>query len=145
MIEFFEGKAEFNPSHLNDYIFILSTNLAKIHSVECSKLDLSFLPKEIYAEMLDKSIVNIDDSLNEGVILDSLKSVWPLPPRNKDLILHGDFWTGNILWKDCKLIAVIDWEDSALGDPLADVANSRLEILWAFGIDAMKEFTNINR
>ena len=34
-------------------------------------------------------------------------------------------------------MAVIDWEDAALGDPLADVANSRLEILWAFGIAAM--------
>ena len=29
-----------------------------------------------------------------------------------------------------------------MGDPLADVANSRLEILWAFGIDAMQSFTD---
>ena len=38
-------------------------------------------------------------------------------------------------------MAAIDWEDAALGDPLADLANSRLEILWAFGIDAMYSFT----
>ncbi|MDQ2997029.1 MAG: phosphotransferase, partial [Chloroflexota bacterium] len=47
----------------------------------------------------------------------------------------------NILWKDGRIVAVIDWEDAALGDPLADVANTRLEILWAFGIDAMQRFT----
>jgi aminoglycoside phosphotransferase (APT) family kinase protein len=56
-------------------------------------------------------------------------------------LLHGDFWPGNILWKDDRLVAVIDWEDAAIGDPLSDVANSRLEILWAFGIDAMNDFT----
>ena len=58
------------------------------------------------------------------------------------MLLHGDFWPGNILWRYGQLVAVIDWEDAALGDPLADVANSRLEILWAFGIDAMQSFTH---
>jgi aminoglycoside phosphotransferase (APT) family kinase protein len=57
-------------------------------------------------------------------------------------LLHGDFWPGNIVWKDGQIAAVIDWEDAALGDPLADVANSRREILWAFGIDAMRSFTH---
>ena len=40
-----------------------------------------------------------------------------------------------------RLVGVIDWEDAALGDPLADLANSRLEILWAFGDEAMERFT----
>ena len=57
------------------------------------------------------------------------------------MLLHGDFWPGNTLWKDGRLVAVIDWEDAAIGDPLADVANARLELLWALGIDAMKAFT----
>lgn len=69
------------------------------------------------------------------------KAVWPLPRRNAPVLLHGDFWPGNILWKNGQLAAVIDWEDAALGDPLADLAMSRLEILWAFGIDAMHRFT----
>ena len=38
-------------------------------------------------------------------------------------------------------MAVIDWEDAKLGDPLADLATSRLDILWIFGRDAMQEFT----
>ena len=36
---------------------------------------------------------------------------------------------------------MIDWEDAAIGDPLADLANARLEILWAYGWDAMTTFT----
>ena len=48
---------------------------------------------------------------------------------------------GNTLWRDGRLVAVIDWEDAAIGDPLADVGNTRLELLWALGAEAMDEFT----
>ena len=68
--------------------------------------------------------------------------VWPLSQQNRSVLLHGDFWPGNILWRDGQIVGVIDWEDAALGDPLADVANSRLELLWAFGIEAMQRFTH---
>jgi aminoglycoside phosphotransferase (APT) family kinase protein len=84
----------------------------------------------------------LDESLNEGRIRDALEAAWPFPQRNTSVLLHGDFWPGNILWKDGQLVAIIDWEDAALGDPLADLANTRLEILWAFGIDAMQSFTH---
>ena len=73
---------------------------------------------------------------------DVLEAVWPLPQSNRSVLLHGDFWPGNILWKDGQLVGIIDWENAAVGDPLADVANSRLEMLWAFGNDAMQSFTS---
>jgi hypothetical protein len=57
------------------------------------------------------------------------------------VLLHGDFWPGNTLWRDGRLVAVIDWEDAAVGDPLADVANARVELLWALGLEAMDDFT----
>ena len=38
-------------------------------------------------------------------------------------------------------MAVIDWEDAALGDPLIDLAQSRAEIVWIFGFAAMEIFT----
>lgn len=36
---------------------------------------------------------------------------------------------------------MIVWEDAALGDPLSDVGNTRLELLWAQGEVAMQRFT----
>ena len=61
--------------------------------------------------------------------------------QDQSVLLHGDYWPGNILWKDGRIAAVIDWEDAATGDPLFDVANARLEILWAWGTKAMEDFT----
>jgi aminoglycoside phosphotransferase (APT) family kinase protein len=94
------------------------------------------------AEKLRERPVTVDESLDEGRIRDALEAVWPLPQRNPSALLHGDFWPGNTLWRDGQLMAIIDWEDAQFGDPLADVANSRLEILWAFGIDVMQRFTH---
>jgi aminoglycoside phosphotransferase (APT) family kinase protein len=144
VIEYIEGTPEFAPAHIPDLILQLATHLSRIHQVDGSRPDLSFLPKQekIYAEMLRERPAQVDESLDEGLIRDALEAVWPLPQRNKSVLLHGDFWPGNILWRDGQLVAIIDWEDAALGDPLADLANSRLEILWAFGIDAMQSFTH---
>jgi aminoglycoside phosphotransferase (APT) family kinase protein len=55
--------------------------------------------------------------------------------------LHGDVWPGNLLWRRGRLQAVIDWEDAAIGDPLADLANARLELFIAQGEDAMAALT----
>ena len=68
--------------------------------------------------------------------------MWPLPRQNATTLLHGDFWPGNVLWQAGQLVAVIDWEDAKLGDPLADLAISRLDMLWIFGRNAMQELTD---
>lgn len=143
VIEYIEGKPEFAPSDLSEFILQLATHLSRIHQIDCSHLDLSFLPaqEDIYTKKLRERPAKMDDSLEEGRIRAALASIWPLPQRNKSVLLHGDFWPGNILWQDGQLAAVIDWEDAALGDPLADLANSRLEVLWAFGSEAMHRFT----
>ncbi|HWO75157.1 MAG TPA: phosphotransferase [Bacillus sp. (in: firmicutes)] len=141
VMEFIDGKNDFNPTNVKEYISQLANHLANIHRVDISKLDVSFLPlqNEICIELLNRKS---DNSLNEYLMQQYLKSGIPLSKKNQDVILHGDFWPGNILWKDGKLVAVIDWEDAAIGDPLSDLANGRLEVLFKFGIEAMNEFTS---
>jgi aminoglycoside phosphotransferase (APT) family kinase protein len=57
-------------------------------------------------------------------------------------VLHGDYWPGNVLWQQGRLAAVIDWEDTCLGDPLADLATARVELLCQYGVEAMERFTS---
>jgi aminoglycoside phosphotransferase (APT) family kinase protein len=144
VLEYVEGEPEFAPSDLPDFLYQLATHLSRIHAVDCSNLSLSFLPEQdkVLVGRLRERPAKVDDSLGEGRIRDVLEAAWPLPRRNRSVLLHGDFWPGNILWKYGRLVAVIDWEDAQVGDPLADLANSRLEILWAFGVEAMHSFTH---
>ncbi len=55
-------------------------------------------------------------------------------------LLHGDFWPGNLLWQDEHIVAILDWEDSALGDPLSDVACTALELRYVAGREGAESF-----
>lgn len=145
VIEYIEGETVFAPLDLGGFISQLAEHLARIHTVTPERVDLSFLPEqaEIYAKKLGERPEKVDDSLDESRIRDTLEAVWPLPRQNPDVLLHGDYWPGNTLWRDGRLVGIIDWEDARLGDPLEDLANSRLEILWAFGVEAMHGFTHL--
>jgi aminoglycoside phosphotransferase (APT) family kinase protein len=56
-------------------------------------------------------------------------------------LLHGDYWPGNVMWRAGRLVAVLDWEDAALGDPLFDVACARLELCCARDMATAERFT----
>lgn len=139
--EYIEGTAQFAPADVDAFLARLAAALAQIHGVDTTRL--TFLPRreDQFAEKLHQRPASLDPSSEEAQIRRILEAVWPLPPLNQPVLLHGDFWPGNLLWQGDQLAAVIDWEDAALGDPLADVANARLEVLWAFGSKAMHGFT----
>lgn len=145
VIEFVEGQTILEPSDTNREGFFgqLAASLAGIHRVKVVARELEFLPdmaEEIAAKLARKP-ANFDESLQEGKIRAALEKVWPLPQTNPPGLLHGDYWPGNILWRDERLSAVLDWEDAKRGDPLADLANTRLEMLWSYGPEAMRYFT----
>ena len=141
VIEYIDGETDFAPADLPAYLRQLAAQLAAIHRVDITAL--SYLPARnaLYTQQLKQRPARLDDSLDEGRIRDALEAVVPLWQINQTTLLHGDYWPGNVLWQAGRLAAVIDWEDASLGDPLADLANSRLETLWAFGADAMQQYT----
>ncbi|MCW3055005.1 MAG: phosphotransferase family protein [Chthonomonadales bacterium] len=119
--------------------------LLRIHRVWPDRTDLSFLPQQ--AEIVSGKLEGTEgtteaQTVEERQVLEALREAWPhVQQRNPSVLLHGDYWPGNTLWQGEELVAVIDWEDAAIGDPLIDLANSRLEILWALGYNAMYDFT----
>ena len=56
-----------------------------------------------------------------------------LPPKVDAKLVHGDFRSGNLMVDRTGVVAVLDWENAGLGDPLRDLAwicvNS-----WRYGV-----------
>lgn len=138
---FIDGETDFAPSDMHDYLAQMAEQLAHIHQIDVDSVP--FLPDQavVYGERLRNQPAQLDDSLQEGLIRARLEPMWPPPNHNRAMLVHGDYWPGNLLWKDGRVAAVIDWEDAKVGDPLGDVANARMEILWTFGQAAMDFFT----
>jgi aminoglycoside phosphotransferase (APT) family kinase protein len=138
VVDYVEGEPPSAGVDETELVIQLAGVLTEIHRVDCSTADLSFLPRRHLAE---PALRRRPETASERRIRNVLNSALPRPQRNRFVLQHGDFWPGNTLWRNGRLVAVIDWEDAVIGDPLADVANARLELLWALGIDGMDEFT----
>ena len=145
VIERVDGEPDFAPPDLDSHLRRLAETLVAIHGVDPQAEGLGFLPVQAdsMAAVMRELSRDVDHSLFQRSVSDALRTAWPFPSRNPPMLLHGDFWPGNVLWKDGELAAVIDWEDAKIGDPLSDLANARLEVLWAFGWDAMRDFTRM--
>lgn len=139
VMEFVEGATEFAPTDITNFTAQLARHLAQIHAIDGTSADLSFLPPR--GKGFGKRPPQLDESLSEGRIRNVLETLAPPPRCNEAVLLHGDYWPGNVLWRDGQIVAVIDWEDASVGAPLADVGNCRLELLWALGAETMHEFT----
>lgn len=143
VLEYIEGETVFALADAPDLLPQFARRLAAIHRIDCASHDISFLPDQTahWGGIIGNRPAHLDDSLSEGRIRDALEVAWPWMQRNATGLLHGDYWPGNILWRDGQLVGIVDWEDAATGDPLADIAISRLDLLWAFDADAMERFT----
>jgi aminoglycoside phosphotransferase (APT) family kinase protein len=45
-----------------------------------------------------------------------------LPESPHTVLVHGDYRTGNLIYRDDRIVAVLDWEFATLGDPACDLA-----------------------
>lgn len=134
---FVEGSSDFGDKPIPAFCHALADILHNIHSTDLGKYDLSFLPDIKHAIAVRRD----ERSPEQRQIQAAMRQALTRVEFNAPALLHGDFWPGNMLWNDGALAAIIDWEDAALGDPLADLGKSRLEILWAFGAAAMNAYS----
>ncbi len=116
---------------------------ASIHEVDGAAPAFADLPRRDtrVATALERHSAPFDDSIRERRILEVLRAHWPPSPVARPSLLHCDLWLGNVLWSGADVVAVIDWENAHVGDPLADLAITRLECAWTFGRDAVAALT----
>jgi aminoglycoside phosphotransferase (APT) family kinase protein len=136
VLDYVEGETELAPPDLGDYLARIAGWLADLHAFDTDRVP--------FLRRTEASTIEVDPSSLTGAAAAALQRMRPPDQVNRSVLLHGDFWPGNILWKDDRLVAVIDWEDASIGDPLLDLSVSRLELLWAFGVEAMRRFTDLH-
>lgn len=138
IVEYIEGRPEVDPQDSDAYLDRYARRLASIHQMELGQSELDFLPRQDHG--FGPRPVALNDSLREGEIRDALESVGSAP-RTATVLRHGDFWPGNVLWRDGEIVGIVDWEEALLGEPLADLAICRLDLWWVLGRDAALDFT----
>lgn len=101
--------------------------LAQLHRVDVDAMGLSEFgkPGNYFGRQIDRWTKQYRLSETETMdVMERLITWLPatLPEQSRTSIVHGDYRIDNMIWaKDrAEVLAVLDWELSTLGDPLAD-------------------------
>jgi len=137
VIEYIDGKSEIPPDHSRVYIERMATELAGIHAQAIDTLPA--LPVRI--DPLPEVFEFLPSGEEWQTLTDTLEALPETAWHGEQVLLHGDFWPENLLWRDGDIVAVLDWEDAAIGDPMADLAGACVELRYLFGADVMARFT----
>lgn len=145
VISYVEGQVELDAVDPIDWAAQLAATLNSIHGIRTAPADQALFPDlgdddSHYPgrETLEQHPLGRELWARGVEAADSLQPVDPV-------YVHHDFWSGNTLWIDDALVAVLDWEGGAIADPAIDVAYCALDIR-LLGLDeAADHFVEVYR
>jgi aminoglycoside phosphotransferase (APT) family kinase protein len=136
------GRPLLAPRNLSNYLQQMAETLVALHRLPTP--ELGFLPEQ--RDMVSRHLAKpptTDDPLQRA-IWDAAPAEWVrmAPSARQRVLVHGDYWPGNILWVRSRLVGVVDWEQPRLGDPAQDVASCRADVWVLFGQAAADQFVS---
>jgi aminoglycoside phosphotransferase (APT) family kinase protein len=109
------------------------TTLARLHAVEPAAVGLANYgkPDNFLGRLVDRWIRQYRAAQTDNIPEMEQLASWlqaNLPAAQPARVMHGDFRLGNLIIHptEPRVVAVLDWELSTLGDPFCDVAYSCL-------------------
>ncbi|MGC0366076.1 aminoglycoside phosphotransferase (APT) family kinase protein [Rhodococcus sp. 27YEA15] len=138
VVEFVDGqvirnKADLEPlsaEQIDRCADNLVAALAALHEIDYTAVGLGelgrpdgYVARQVKLWAGQWSRVKIEDSADVDTLAAALSEL--VPARSDSSIVHGDFRIDNTILDSLdvtKVAAVVDWEMSTLGDPLADIA-----------------------
>jgi len=117
--------------------------IARLHKVDYAKIGLADFgkPGNYFGRQIDRWTKQYRASETETIeAMDRLIAWLPqnLPPDDETAIVHGDFRLDNIIFHptEPRILAVLDWELSTLGNPLGDFSYHMMG--WELGQDSYR-------
>lgn len=118
---------DLTPADRRTLIFDYIDTLTKLHGVDPNKVDLADFgkPGNYFARQISRWGRQYQETETERIDEMHQLLAWlekNVPAQSATSIVHGDFQSGNSLTHptEPRVVAVLDWELSTLGDPLAD-------------------------
>jgi aminoglycoside phosphotransferase (APT) family kinase protein len=122
LISWLDGEPDITPSAPETWARELGRVLAQVQAVPSDRL--TDLPS-----VFDGS--KAQDELT-GPLAPRIRSRWSDVIESPEVLVHGDYWSGNVVWRDRRLTGIVDWSGAARGPRGYDVGWCRLDLVLLF-------------
>lgn len=112
IISHLDGVADITPADPVSWAAQLGRALAAVHGA----------PVDGFSSAFD------EPASLEGPAAEKVRAAWPRIRSAESVLIHRDYWSGNVVWRAGSLIGIVDWEGAALGPRGLDVGWCRLDL-----------------
>ena len=123
LISWLDGEADIAPTDPDAWATQLGHTLASVHALPSGRL--SALPS-----LLDQS--GGSREVLDGPVATRVRSDWSHVTASPEVLTHGDYWSGNVVWREGVLSGVVDWSGATRGPRGFDVGWCRLDLYLLF-------------
>jgi aminoglycoside phosphotransferase (APT) family kinase protein len=123
LISWLDGEADILPTDRDAWASQLGQTLAVLHALP--REELSALPS-LFADR------GGSPDLLAGPLATRVRSAWSQITTSPEVLTHGDYWSGNVVWRDGLLSGVVDWSGVTRGPRGFDVGWCRLDLYLLF-------------
>jgi aminoglycoside phosphotransferase (APT) family kinase protein len=123
LISWLEGQADVTPADPENWAAQLGQALATVHKV----------PSDRFADL--PSVFDRrggSQTALAGPLATRIRSRWEQISGSAEVLAHGDYWSGNVVWRHGKLTGIVDWSGAARGPRGFDLGWCRLDLVLLF-------------
>jgi len=142
VMTYLPGRPLFATRNIGTWTDVLAEALRTVHAVTPERFDLSGLNVHLREGMRER--IEGWDALQSDPLTAQIHAVLAAGLERIDLsaptLVHNDYWPGNTVWYRGRLAGIVDWSSAEVGDPRADVAQCRVDLIFSHGIEVADAF-----
>ena len=131
LVGWLDGEPDIAPGDPGAWARELGRGLAVVHAVPGERL--TDLPS-----LFDRG--GGSEEILAGPLAAAVRSRWPQIVASPQVLTHGDYWSGNTVWRDGRLTGIVDWSSGARGPCGLDLGWCRLDLILLFDEQVADDF-----
>lgn len=122
LISWLDGESDITPSDPQPWAAELGRALAVVQAVSNDRLGA--LPSVFDGRGAASGL--------HGPLAPRVRSRWSQIVNQPAVLVHSDYWSGNVVWRDGRLTGVVDWSSAGRGPRGYDLGWCRLDLVLLF-------------
>ncbi len=131
-----EGAINLHPINFFEWVAGMAHTLSQIHTLHNPSFEWTYFPYHEHESLIPPHWSSYQQEWERAIHYVSKRN----PIENERYFIHRDYHPVNLLWKNNRISAVVDWVNACLGPRGIDVGHCRLNLALLYGTEVADQF-----